>query len=56
MSFTLGHELYHILNNQNENRDEDERFKENELVANTFSAELLIQKNVLEKKNNDWRD
>lgn len=42
MSFTLGHELYHSLNNQNENRDEDFKFKQNGLNANAFSAELLM--------------
>ena len=55
MSFTLGHELYHILNNQNENRDEDERFKENELNANAFSAELLMPVDILVKKIKEFK-
>lgn len=55
MSFTLGHELYHILNNQNENRDEDFRFKQNELNANTFSAELLMPYDILNKKIQEFK-
>ena len=50
MRFTLGHELYHILNGQNENRSEDEKFKLNELIANAFAAELLMPEEfVIEK-------
>jgi len=55
MSFTLGHELYHILNNQNENRDEDFKFKQNELNANAFSAELLMPVDILLKKIKEFQ-
>ena len=54
MRFTLGHELYHILNDQNEERNENNKFSENELNANSFSAELLIPKDILVKKIDDW--
>lgn len=50
MSFTLGHELYHILNNQNEERNENNKFSKNELNANAFSAELLIPEDILRRK------
>ena len=50
MSFTLGHELYHVLNNQNEERNENNKFSENELNANAFSAELLMPEDILRKK------
>ena len=54
MRFTLGHELYHMLNNQNEERNENNKFSENELNANAFSAELLIPKDILVRKIDDW--
>ena len=54
MRFTLGHELYHILNNQDEERNENNKFSENELNANAFSAELLMPEDILVKKINDW--
>jgi len=54
MRFTLGHELYHILNNQNEERNENNKFSEKELNANAFSAELLIPKDILVRKIDDW--
>ena len=54
MRFTLGHELYHILNNQNEERNENNKLSEKELNANAFSAELLIPKDILVRKIDDW--
>ncbi len=54
MRFTLGHELYHILNHENEERNENNKFSEKELNANAFAAELLIPKDVLVRKISDW--
>ena len=48
--FTLGHELYHVLNNQNENRDDNPDNDPQEIYANAFAAEFLMPKNVLEEK------
>ena len=50
MRFTLGHELYHILNGQSENRKEVEKFNKNELIANAFAAELLMPEDMVIKK------
>ena len=38
--FTFGHELYHILNNQSMNRDDNAGYEDK--VANGFSAEFLM--------------
>jgi Zn-dependent peptidase ImmA (M78 family) len=57
MRFALGHELYHVLNSsQNEEKNENNKFSENELNANAnaFSAELLIPEDILKKKIKDW--
>jgi Zn-dependent peptidase ImmA (M78 family) len=48
--FTLGHELYHILNNQSRNRDNNEENNIQEVFANAFSAEFLMPKNILIEK------
>ena len=48
--FTLGHELYHVLNNQNENRDKNTDKDPQEICANAFAAKFLMPKDVLEKK------
>ena len=43
-----------ILNNQNEERNDNNRFSENELNANAFSAELLMPEDILVRKIDDW--
>ena len=47
--FTLGHELYHVLNNQSMNRSEDMICNEDK-KANSFSAELLMPHDYLLKR------
>ena len=48
--FTLAHELYHILNRQSENRDNNEDNDPEETYADAFAAKFLMPKDVLEKK------
>jgi Zn-dependent peptidase ImmA (M78 family) len=48
--FTLGHELYHILNKQSRNRNNNGENDIEEVYANAFSAEFLMPKNILKKK------
>ena len=50
MRFTLGHELYHMLNGQSEKRKEVEKLNKNELIANAFAAELLMPEDMVIKK------
>lgn len=50
--FTLAHELYHFLNNQNFNRDGNKNLEE--ISANNFSADFLMPRDILEKKFNEF--